>query len=174
MWFIRSRQNYLSRYHAINSYFSRLPNRKIKTFPVPWVYLIPFPAIVKPNFPLSRLKKWQIPRPEKALLDPWSEIRSEGKYRCSQGNARWSLCSGTVEYYNHGHNIFVTFAFCVVFLKKSQRKVCQTPLPQMQCCKSSKRPQRYATTRKMHNQANFNPQHCFRGGGGGKSPNDEN
>ena len=70
MCFIRSRQNYLSRYHAINSYFSRLPSRKIKTFPVSWVYLIPFPAILKPNFPLSRHKKWQIPRPEKALLDP--------------------------------------------------------------------------------------------------------
>ena len=66
----RSRQNYLSRYHAIISYFSRLPSRKIKTFPVPWVYLIPFPAILKPNFPISRLKKWQIPRPEKALLGP--------------------------------------------------------------------------------------------------------
>ena len=70
MCFIRSRQNYLSRYHAIISYFSRLPSRKIKTFPVPWVYLIPFPAILKPNFPISRLKKWQIPRPEKALLGP--------------------------------------------------------------------------------------------------------
>ena len=40
------------------------------TFPVPWVYLIPFLAILKPNFPISRLKKWQIPHPEKALLDP--------------------------------------------------------------------------------------------------------
>ena len=68
--FIRSRQNYLSRYHATNSYFSRLPSRKIKTFSVSWVYLIPFPAILKPNFLLSRLKKWQIPRPEKALLNP--------------------------------------------------------------------------------------------------------
>ena len=73
MCFIRSRQNYLSRYHAIISYFSRLPSRKIKTFPVPWVYLIPFPAILKPNFPISRLKKWQILRPEKALLGPFSE-----------------------------------------------------------------------------------------------------
>ena len=66
----RSRENYLSPYHAIISYFPLLPSRKIKTFLVPWVYLIPFPAILKPNFPLSRLKKWQIPRPEKALLDP--------------------------------------------------------------------------------------------------------
>ena len=74
MCFIRSRQNYLSRYHAIISYFSRLPSRKIKKFPVPWVYLIPFPAILKPNFPISRLKKWQIPRPEKALLDPYVSI----------------------------------------------------------------------------------------------------
>ena len=70
MCFIRSRQNHLSRYHAIISYFSRLRSRKIKTFPVLWVYLIPFPAILKPNFLLSRLKKWQSPRPEKALLDP--------------------------------------------------------------------------------------------------------
>ena len=70
MCFIRSRHNYLSRYHAINSYFSHLPSRKIKTFPVSWVYLIPFLAILKPNFPLSRHKKWQIPRPEKALLGP--------------------------------------------------------------------------------------------------------
>ena len=70
MCFIRSHQNYLSRYHAIISYFSRLRSRKIKTFPVPWMYLIPFPAILKPNFQLSRLKKWQILRPEKALLDP--------------------------------------------------------------------------------------------------------
>ena len=70
MCFIRSPQNYLSRYHAIISYFSRLPSRKIKTFPVPWVYLIPFPAILKPDFPISHRKKWQIPRPEKALLGP--------------------------------------------------------------------------------------------------------
>ena len=72
MSFIRSGQNYLSRYHAIISYFSRLPSRKIKKVPVPWVYLIPFPAILKSNFPISRLKKWQIPRPEKALLGPYT------------------------------------------------------------------------------------------------------
>ena len=70
MCVIRSRQSYLSRYHAIIPYFSHLPSRKIKTFLVPWVYLIPFPAISKPYFLISRLKKWQIPRPEKALLDP--------------------------------------------------------------------------------------------------------
>ena len=75
MCFIRSRENYLSRYHAIISYFSRLPSRKIKTFPVPWVYLIPFPIILKPNFPISRLKKWQIPRPEKALLGPIKQVQ---------------------------------------------------------------------------------------------------
>ena len=74
MCFIRSRENYLSRYHAIISYFSRLPSRKIKTFPVPWAYLIPFPAILKPNFLISRLKKWQIPRPEKALLCPSTDL----------------------------------------------------------------------------------------------------
>ena len=34
------------------------------------MYLIPFPAILKLNFPISRLKKWQIPRPETALLGP--------------------------------------------------------------------------------------------------------
>ena len=73
MYFIRYRQNYLSRYHAIISYFSRLLTRKIKTFPVPLVYFIPIPAISRPTFPLSRLKKWQIPRPEKALLDPLKE-----------------------------------------------------------------------------------------------------
>ena len=33
--FIRSRQNYLSRYHAIISYLTRLPNRKIKKYSVP-------------------------------------------------------------------------------------------------------------------------------------------
>ena len=71
MCFIRSRQNYLSRYHAIISYFFRLPSRKMKPFPVPWVYLIPFRAISKPNFPIFRLKKWQIPRPEIALLGPF-------------------------------------------------------------------------------------------------------
>ena len=60
----------MSRYHAIISYFTRLPSRKIKKFPVPWVYLIPFPVILKSNFPISRLKKWQIPRPKKALLGP--------------------------------------------------------------------------------------------------------
>ena len=67
---IRSRQNYLSRHHTIISYLSRLPDRKIKKLPVPWLYLIPFPAIIKPFFPTSRLKKRQIPRPEKALLGP--------------------------------------------------------------------------------------------------------
>ena len=50
--------------------FSRLPNRKIKKFSVSWVYFIPFPVFFKPTFPISRLKKWQIPRPEKALLGP--------------------------------------------------------------------------------------------------------
>ena len=78
MCFISSRQNYLSRYHAIISDFSRLPSKKNKTFPVPWVYLIPFPAILKPNFPLSRHKKWQIPRPEKALLGPCNQINQLG------------------------------------------------------------------------------------------------
>ena len=72
MCFIRSRENHLSRYYAIISYFSRLPSRKIETFPLPWMYLIPFPAILKPNFPISCLKRWQIPRPEKALLGPLS------------------------------------------------------------------------------------------------------
>ena len=76
MCFIRSRQNYLSRYHAIISYFSRLPSRKIKTLPVPWVYLVPFPTISKLNFLMSHLKKWQIPRPEKALLGPLKLSRS--------------------------------------------------------------------------------------------------
>ena len=70
MSFIKSPQNYLSRYHAIILYFSHFPRRKLETFPVPWVYLIPFPTILKPNFPLSRIKKWQILRPEKALLGP--------------------------------------------------------------------------------------------------------
>ena len=28
------------------------------------IFLIPFPAILRPTFPISRLKKWQIPRPE--------------------------------------------------------------------------------------------------------------
>ena len=70
MCFFRSCQNYLSRYHAIISYLSRLPSRKIKIFPVSWAYLIPFPSILKYNFPISHLKKWQIPRPEKALLGP--------------------------------------------------------------------------------------------------------
>ena len=41
------------------------------TFPVPWVYLIPFPTILRPNFPIARLKKWQIPCPKKALLAPF-------------------------------------------------------------------------------------------------------
>ena len=76
MRFIRSHQNYLSRYHAIISYFPRLQSRKIKTFSVPWVYLIPFAAILKPNFPISRLKMWQIPRPEKALLGPYFFLKS--------------------------------------------------------------------------------------------------
>ena len=71
--FIRSLQNHLSRHHAIISYFSRLPYRKIKKFPVSWVYLIPFPAISKPIFPISRPKKWRIPHPEKALLGPHIE-----------------------------------------------------------------------------------------------------
>ena len=79
MCFIRSRQNYLFRYHAIISYFSQLSSGKIKTFPVPLVYLIPFPAILKPNFPISRLKKWQIPRLEKALLAPYSSIFVKSK-----------------------------------------------------------------------------------------------
>ena len=34
------------------------------------MYLIPFPAISRPTFPISRLKKWQITRPVKALLGP--------------------------------------------------------------------------------------------------------
>ena len=70
---IRARQNYLSQYQAIISYFSRLPSRKSKTFSVPWVYLIPFPAILNPNLPISRLKKWQITHPERALLGPLAD-----------------------------------------------------------------------------------------------------
>ena len=47
----------------IISYFSRLHNRNIKKFLLQWMYLIPFPATLKPTFPISRLKKWQIPHP---------------------------------------------------------------------------------------------------------------
>ena len=43
--------------HTIVSYFSRLPNRKIKKFPVPSVYFIKFPGISKPVFSISRPKK---------------------------------------------------------------------------------------------------------------------
>ena len=35
--------------------------------------LIPFPENLKPTFLVSRLKKWQIPRPEKALLGPFMQ-----------------------------------------------------------------------------------------------------
>ena len=125
MCFIRSRQNYLSRYHAIISYFSRLPSKKIKTFPVPCVYLIPFPAIFKPNFPISRLKKWQIPRPETALSDPLNDLSS-----------RFQLCiSFTYPLYEARQSIVMTpgatrmlswnlqfrtfYYFCVSFLGAS-------------------------------------------------------
>ena len=54
--------------------FSRLPNRKIKKFSLPLMYLIPFSAILKPTFPISSQKTWQSPCPEKALLDPYSII----------------------------------------------------------------------------------------------------
>ena len=49
---------------------SRLPNGKIEKFLIPLVYLIPFPEILNPTFSISRLTKWQIPRPEKVLLGP--------------------------------------------------------------------------------------------------------
>ena len=70
--FIISHQNYLSRHHAIISYLSRLrlPNKITKKFPLPWVYLIPFPAILESTFPISRLKKCCILLPEKSLLGP--------------------------------------------------------------------------------------------------------
>ena len=64
---IRYRQKYLSRHHMIIIYLSRLPNRKIKKLSVSRMYLFPFPSILKPTFPISRLKKIQITRPEKAL-----------------------------------------------------------------------------------------------------------
>ena len=98
----------MSRYHAIIPYFSRLPSREIKTFPVPLVYLIPFLVILKPNFPISRLGKWQIPRPEKALLGPYSREAGMILYltceRCSifLGPRIVIKCDGAMPFDCHG------------------------------------------------------------------------
>ena len=75
--FIRSRQNHLSRHQAIISYFYRLPNRKFEKFPVPWVYLIPFPAILKPTFPISHIKSDKFRVAEKPC---WAPLRC--RYDC--------------------------------------------------------------------------------------------
>ena len=63
MCFTRSRQNHLSRYHAIISCFSRLPSRKIKTL-VPQVYLIPSLPISKHNsrYPVSKSGNTSVPK----------------------------------------------------------------------------------------------------------------
>ena len=48
------------------------------------MYLIPFSVILKPTLPITRLKKWQIPRTEKAKLGPDIVIFVHGVTKCKE------------------------------------------------------------------------------------------
>ena len=57
---------------------------KLENYQYIQMHLIPFSAILKPTFPISRLKKWQIPRPEKAQLGSDIVICVHGVRKCKK------------------------------------------------------------------------------------------